>query len=138
MHIINRRPPWPRHYTKPLADLRAPAEPAPVETPVTSDFTPGQTLAMLTMRRSDLGNAVLAKLKASTARATVEDYQDLMTLGYALRQADGFHRLTPRGHFKANDLARALAEQLGIPIATSTPDRRSAFRPGLMSQNGNW
>lgn len=124
-------------YVKPIVDL-PPPEPPMIESPVTSDFTPGQTLAMLAMRRSELSRAVVTKLLNSTARAALEDYQDMMTLGYALRGADGLHRLTPRGHFKANALARVLAEQLGIPVVTLAPNRRSAFRQGVMSQNGNW
>lgn len=100
---------------------------------------------MLQMRKSELSLAVLAKLKHGTAMATREDSHDLMTLGYATLKADSSYQLTPHGHFKANELARALAGQLGVPMPTFTPaerrhdgHRRGIFARGVFSQNGNW
>lgn len=115
-------------------------EPAPMPAPsITADFTPGQSLALLKMRGSEFSLAVHAKLLEGTARTTLEDYVDLATMGFAQRQANGFHRLSPRGHFKANELARVLGPQVGIPVPTFTPDRRrGGFQPGVFSQNGNW
>lgn len=123
----------------PFNSSTKPSMPEPViTTPITSNFTPGQTFALLKMRGSDLSLAVHAKLAKGTARATLEDFMDLATLGYALRQGNGYHKLTPRGHFTANALARTLAKQLGIPIPTFTPARRGGFERGVFSQNGNW
>lgn len=119
----------------PFSQLTQPAMQEPIVTaPITSDFTPGQTLAMLKMRGSDFSLAVHAKLLQGTARATLEDYTDLATMGFAQRQANGFHKLSPHGHFKANELARVWAEQLGIPIPTVNPDRRNAYEPGVKAR----
>src|SRR5256885_573442 len=60
-----------------------------IEVPITTLFTPGQTLAMLAMRKSELSLAVLAKLRQGTAMATREDSHDLMALGYCRLYADG-------------------------------------------------
>lgn len=121
------------------ASLKPIADPEPAPMLITEQFTPGQTLAMLKMRGSDFSLAVHAKLLQGTARATLEDYTDLATMGFAQRQANGFHKLSPRGHFKANELARVLGPQVGIPVPVLAPDRRrGGYQPGVFSQNGNW
>lgn len=109
-----------------------------IETPITSEFTPGQTLAMLRMRGSELSMMVHNKLRNGTARATLEDYTDLATLGYARRLADQTHRLTPHGHFKANALTKALAVQLGLPTTILPGTTRKTIEPGLKSRSNFW
>jgi hypothetical protein len=129
----------------PTQRLRAELKASVAEAPITTLFTPGQTFAMLEMRKSELSIAVMAKLMNGTARATIEDKADLAALGYCRLYADGHYGLTPHGHFKSNELARALAEQLGVPIPAFKPEqrrhdgyRRRAFQRGVLSQNGNW
>lgn len=80
----------------------------------TGTLTPGQQCALLYLRRSYLSRIVVARLQASTIRAGANDYQALEQFHLAHRKADGFHELTPRGHFKANEVARDLAKEYGI------------------------
>lgn len=121
------------------ARVRVDAAPAKAPALISQDFTPGQTLALLKMR-GEAAREVHDRLMLSTARATLEDYADLATLGYAIRKADGYHRLTPRGHFKANALAKELAAQLGVsvPTATHTATTRKVYEPGVKARFNFW
>lgn len=123
-----------------------PTEAAQAEQPITTQYTPAQTMALLGLRKSELSLALPAKLEHSTARPSEDAKAELRGMYLAEIRRDGALHLTVLGHFKANQLAKALAEQLGVPIPayTSAPHRhdgyrrRGAFQRGVMSQNGNW
>lgn len=108
---------------------------------MTSRYTPAQTLALLELRKSDLTKAVLAKLSHGTARATPEAIAELVEMRLARRRSDMRHELTPHGYFIVLALARSLARELGVPLPEHEAKfkiRRGGFRPGHLSQNGNW
>lgn len=85
-------------------------EPQPVE------MTPGQQIALLTLRDSQLARAIVGKLVHSTARAGYLDYRELVHRGFAEPKGNGQygHRITFPGRVHANILARKLAIELGI------------------------
>lgn len=87
-------------------------------TPPVRTFTPQQQMAMLILRKTDLSNAVVNKLMHSTVRASEQDYQFL--LDERLAKHNGIRRmLTPMGQFKADEFARELAREYGIPIQSN-------------------
>lgn len=88
----------------------------------------GQQMAMLTLRRSDISKACIEAMKAqghpSPAR---DDYATLQSLQLAELKADGWHKLTPQGHFQADRLARNLAKRLGLHLVTTGGDSWNDF-----------
>jgi hypothetical protein len=97
------------------ADVTAPAarsEPLPRAGEIL--FTPGQKVALLTMRRSDWSNAVLAHLKAfGRDGVSGGDYRALAGLGLAVNKGS-FHVLTPTGRWRADLVAMELARASGL------------------------
>lgn len=77
------------------------------------DLTPGQQLALLTIRKSYLSDRVIEKLRRSTVRAIQSDYDTLID-NRLIRRKGISYEILPLGLFKANNLARELARQLGI------------------------
>lgn len=111
--------------------------PAPEQHEAPPDpLSPSQQLALLQLRGSELSSAVVARLKHSTVRSGPSDHEALLSMQLILMHRNGKYKLTPRGHFRANAIARELAPTLGIRVEFI--GRRSTFRPGLFSQNGNW
>ncbi len=89
--------------------------PAPTLRPETPLSEP-QQLALLTMRRSELSEAVLKKLhQAGTAKAQGRHFYELARLNLAEHR---YHVLTPKGRFAADRLALETARQLGMHIVT--------------------
>lgn len=129
-----------RTYVQPIMATPA-AQPIPVEPLTTNEYTPAQTIALLELRKSDLTKAVLAKLSHGTARATPEAIAELVEMRLARRRSDMRHELTPHGYFMVLTLARSLAKELGVALPkheAKFTTRRGGFRPGYLSQNGNW
>lgn len=83
--------------------------------PPARTFTPSQQLAAMTLRNSELSQAVVAKLRNSTVRASGPDYTFLVDERYAIRKGIGYE-LTPMGRFKADEFARERARELEIPL----------------------
>lgn len=85
-----------------------------------------QQLALLTLRArgSGIARAVVDRLQHSTAVCGRVDFQELERRGLAHRKPNGYHDLSPRGHFKANEIARAFAIEFGIPTRTQSEARR--------------
>lgn len=79
-----------------------------------ADLPIGQKLALLTMRRGELAEEVLAACKECLIHPPrLHHFRALVEGGYAIRPGQ-YHRLTPMGSSAANDVARAMARQLGI------------------------
>lgn len=99
------------------------------------DLTPGMQMAMLELRATPFAKEVLRFLMAhSTARMTGADLHALDRLSLA-RYEGGQYFLTPRGMWRANEVARALAQSLGIkPPAVVTFKHRSQGRYGRYSK----
>lgn len=89
-------------------------------------LTPGQQLALLTVRQSDLSQRVINKLMHGTARPGRSDYDHLRSIGYAERQSNGLHAITPRGQWHADNLARDLAIEFKVPLRSETERRQDA------------
>lgn len=87
----------------------------------------GQQMAMLTLRRSDVSKACLEAMKAQGVKTTAADYGTLQSLQLAELKADGWHRLSPQGHFQADRLARNLAKRLGLHLVTTGGDSWNDF-----------
>lgn len=88
-------------------------------------LTPGQQLALLTIRKSDLADRLVQKLQRGTVRPSGPDYQALATLGYAMADARRLHAITPRGQWKADEMARHLAKQMNVPLRTQWESRQA-------------
>lgn len=87
----------------------------------------GQQMAMLTLRRSDISKAGVEAMKANGSIATPDDYATLQSLALAELKSDGWHKLTPQGHFQADRLARNLAKRLGLHLVTTGGDSWNDF-----------
>lgn len=109
-------------------------EPKPVE------LTPGQQIALLTLRGSQLAKAVLQKLAHSTARASYFDYRDLVHLRFAEPRPKAYgHQITFYGRVHANILAHNLAIELGInPHQYDVARPRKLYNPGINSIYNPW
>ena len=93
----------------------------------------GQQLALLTMRHSELSEAVLAKLaQAGTPRAQGRHFYELARLDLAIRSPKGsFHILSPRGRYEADRIGRAIARQIGLHVVDydlGAPGRAASAR----------
>lgn len=95
-----------RRHVTPIMSTPTPP-PTPAE-PLTSRYTPAQTLALLSLKDTDLAKAVFAKLRQGTARATPETMAELVEMRMAVRKANGTHQLNPMGSFIATALASDL------------------------------
>lgn len=128
-----------RHQVTPILST-PPQPPTPVK-PLTTRYTPAQTMALLSLRKSDLTKAVLAKLEHGTARPTPEALAELVEMRLARRYSDMTYALTPHGQFMAGALVSSLARELGVELPRHEAKFvtcRSGFQPGYLSQNGNW
>lgn len=114
----------------------------PMEKIATDDLAPGQQFALLILRRSDLSKLVVTKLWHSTVRPGRADFDSMITLNYVARDAQGKHALLPKGHYKANEIARKMGDELGIAIPEFRSQRyhksRFGTRWNAMSQSDNW
>lgn len=96
-------------------------EPAPDISPTTLPI--GQQLALLAMRRSKLSLACHDEIKRRDG-ALRYDFPGLRAALLAIRNPEsGYHDLTPRGRWKANQLAQALAQSLPVHYVTMGGDR---------------
>jgi predicted Rdx family selenoprotein len=78
------------------------------------DLPIGQRLALLTMRNAELARKVLAACKEALVHPPrLHHFTALVDAGYATRPGQ-YHRLTAKGSWAANDVAEAMARQLGI------------------------
>ena len=83
-----------------------------------SPLSEGQQLALLVMRRSDLSKAVLGKLvQARTPGPAGRHFYEVARLGLATHHGS-FHRLTPRGFYEADRVAREMARTLELHVVT--------------------
>jgi hypothetical protein len=81
-------------------------------------FTPGQAIALLTMRRSDWSKAVLAHLRAfGRDTCSGDDFRTLAKMGFAISKGS-YHVLTPSGRWKADIVAMDLARAEGMHAIT--------------------
>lgn len=102
-----------------------------------ADFSPTQQLALLSLRpRCELSQAVLQKLRHSTARANWRDFAALIELGFAIRQADGFHRATPLGSIVGGRIARELAKEFKIELYR--PPSKHCFVRTIYTPQSTW
>lgn len=118
---------------------RDPKEPWCSDLPAPPVLSTAQQIALLTLRHSDQGNQVLAALYArGEKRAGRSDYESLVALGLADRDRNGYHSISPNGQWRAREIAREIARQLGIVLTPYTTRRRSRYSrmPG-MSDAGN-
>lgn len=126
-----------RTYVQPI--LSTPPQPPTPAEPLSSKYTPAQTLALLELRQSDLTKAVLAKLSHGTARATPAAIAELVEMRLARRRSDMRHELTPHGYFMVFALARALARELGVPLGDHTADgKRASFARSIYISQSTW
>jgi hypothetical protein len=80
------------------------------------------------LRRSDIAKACIEAMKAQgNPNPTREDYATLQSLGLAELKDDGWHKLTPQGHWQANRLAQHLAKKLGLHLVTTGGDSWNDF-----------
>ena len=81
-------------------------------------LTPGQKLALLVMRGSDLSKAVLAGVIEQThAGPAGRDFYTCARLGLAINKGR-FHVLTPQGRWRADQVCREVARAYGLHIIT--------------------
>jgi hypothetical protein len=100
----------------------APREPAPRAGEIL--LTPSQKVALLTMRRSDWSEAVLAHLKAFGRDAVSGgDYRALARLSLAVNKGS-FHVLTPPGRWRADLVAMELARENDLHVIAMEPNPR--------------
>jgi hypothetical protein len=93
-------------------------------------LTPEQMLALLRCSRSRLAMEVRAKFDDGTVKPGPQDYLDLTEFGLVMKKSgdrhDRHNRLTRRGIYCVDILARALAHALKIKIRLNprgyTPD----------------
>ncbi|HWL04524.1 MAG TPA: hypothetical protein VNQ99_06245 [Xanthobacteraceae bacterium] len=79
------------------------------------EYTPGEQIALMRLRRTDMANEVMLRLQAQGHRATGKDYWRLRTRRLADKNVDrDFLFLTPVGKHRADALARTLAKQFGL------------------------
>lgn len=83
-------------------------------------LTPSQQFALLLIRKSELSKLVVEKLYASTVRPGAADFDELVRLNLAKRKPPGIpgHDILPHGLWKANEVARKLARDLGVHVPT--------------------
>ncbi len=78
------------------------------------DLPLGQRIALVTMRRGELAEKILDACKQMQAPSPhYGEFHKLVEQGYATRNGH-YHRLTHKGVVAADDIAQALAKQLGI------------------------
>jgi hypothetical protein len=78
---------------------------------------PAQKIALLTLRGGGLAQACVSQLRADGAPSPNElDYIALARAGLSLRQSNNRRALTPIGKFRADDLARAIAQASGLHV----------------------
>lgn len=92
---------------------------------VIDQLSPPQQVAMLTLRNCTLSRAVLRKLRSSTVRAGVRDYDALVEMSFAERGCNPPHHLTGLGRIMAGELVRALAKRFEVQIGPPPPRARS-------------
>lgn len=127
-----------RNHVQPILST-PPQQPTPAE-PLTSRYTPAQTMALLTLRKSDLSKAVLAKLNHGTARPTPEALAEIVEMRLARRRSDLQHELTPHGYFIVLALARSLAKQIGVPLPeqSSAKNKGASFVRSIYKSQSTW
>lgn len=88
-----------------------------------------QQIALLTLRKSESALACVSALRrqGTAVSASRSDYAALASIRLAVLKADGWHQLTPQGHWQANRLATALAKKLGLHITTTGGDAWNDF-----------
>ena len=87
------------------------------------ELTPGQQLALFTLRRSDLCREIVDMLKRSTVRATEADFDNLIRRGYAQHHHSGKRIVTYVGKLRCDTLAKQAARELGLHFFTVGSDR---------------
>lgn len=93
----------------------SPSRPAASSDASDRGLTPGQQLALLSVRRSALSREVVAKLKVSTVRASQKDYATIIAKGLAIRHGSRkFLIVTYQGKVAADAIAQAAAKDLEI------------------------
>lgn len=122
---IDRTQPW-------LSDIPEPPPPLPRR----------QEIALLTLRHSGRGHAeqVLKALYARGEKPAVRsDYEALVGLQLAIRNKQGYHDITPIGHWRAGKIAGAIAAEIGLKLASMSrnPLRSGPQRVYGMSDGGN-
>lgn len=126
-----------RTYVQPI--LSAPPQQPTQAEPLSSRYTPAQTMALLTLRKSDITKAVLAKLAHGTARPTPEALAELVEMRLARRRSDQRYELTPHGYFMTLALARSLARELGVPLPErETGAKRAAWSRSIYVSQSTW
>lgn len=81
-------------------------------------LTPGQKIALLTMRKSEWSQAVLAHLTAfGQADVAGGDYRACAKLGLAVHKGS-YHVLTPQGRWRADRVAVEIARAHGLHCVT--------------------
>lgn len=90
--------------------------PLPVKPPTTiRDLPQGEQLALLKLRRNEICGAVYEQLIENGAcHPDRRCFAPLVAEGYAIKKANGFHDITPRGMYAANELATILARELSV------------------------
>lgn len=79
-------------------------------------LTPGQKLALLVMRGSDLSKQVLAGvLEKTKAGPSGRDFYTCAMLGLAINKGR-YHVLSPPGRWRADQVVREVARQYGLHI----------------------
>jgi hypothetical protein len=82
------------------------------------EFTDGQKVALLDMRRSDWSKAVLAHLRAfGKADCCGDDYRAMAARGLAVNRGS-FHTLTQHGRWRADLVAIEIARAEGMHVVT--------------------
>lgn len=115
-----------------------PHEPWLTDMPAPDPLTRSQEVALLTLRKSDHSEQMLKALLAKGfARATRGDYEALSRLQLAQRNVRGYHALTPIGHWRANNITRAIAAELGLRLVDFRRVRTGPQRLYGMSDSGN-
>lgn len=104
--------------------LPANDEPAPGTTTIADPHDPRnlplpQQIALLTLRKGELAQACISALRANGAGSPNEmDYIALSRASLCVRQSNNRRALTPRGKYRADELARAIATTTDIHVCT--------------------